>query len=107
MDVGFVSEGTIVGNLYRIDSYPGVVLNPNGSKVYGEILRLKRPDYQLKVLDEYEHAFPLIGADFDYRRVRTTATTNSADFECWVYEYAKPILGLKQIKSGRFNLQEP
>ena len=48
----FVSLGSITGRIYRIDWYPGLVLDPAGDEIYGEIYALD-PE-QLVALDIFE-----------------------------------------------------
>ncbi len=101
MDVDFVSEGWVAGRLFKVEKYPGLVLDPAGYKIFGEVLRICSESIVERV-DRYEHAFPLIKSGFEYRRVLTAIDTPNGSINCWVYEYARPADGLSEIPTGRF-----
>ena len=52
----FVAQGTITGRMYRIDWYPGLVLDDAGDEIHGEVFSVT-PD-QLSALDGWLDPFP-------------------------------------------------
>lgn len=101
MDVEFVCKGWVHGRLYKVEEYPGLILDPDGYPVFGEVLAA-RAESLWEELDQYEHAFPLIKTGFEYRRVLTSIETPIGLKTCWVYEYAESKENLSEIPSGRF-----
>ncbi|MEQ9306601.1 MAG: gamma-glutamylcyclotransferase family protein [Marinoscillum sp.] len=98
----FVSDGWYKGLIYRVDIYPGVIPADDGSKVKGEVFRLKSPEIALKILDKYENSRPLVILNPDYERVIRPIETSSGVVNCWVYEYLKPVNPATLISSGEF-----
>ena len=87
----FRSTATVKGTLYKVDWYPAVVLDPNGTTVVGEI-HLAR-ESQLPSLDAYEGS--------EYRRVKTTATDpEGKDLEVWIWEWIGPTDSLSIVANG-------
>lgn len=87
----FVANATVHGTLYQASWYPGLVRDPGGIPVFGEIFRVS-PSH-LNALDEYEGP--------EYHRVPTTAlSTQGQTFEVEVWEWIMPVDGLKKIPSG-------
>lgn len=104
MDVEFISEGYYHGRIYRVDTFPGVIYEPESQfkKVKGEIFKMAKPLAQLHALDRYENALPLVHLNPDYeRRIRPIETPNGI-VECWVYEYLKPVNPATEIEFGEF-----
>ena len=66
----FIAAGTITGRMYRIDWYPGLVLDDAGDEIHGEIFSVT-PEL-LSALDIFEglSAGEIEGSE--YRRVQTT-----------------------------------
>ncbi len=82
----FVAAGTITGRMYRIDWYPGLVLDEAGDEIHGEVFSV-RPD-QLSALDVFEglSAGEIEGSE--YRRVQTTVVQrDSQTLTAWVWEW--------------------
>lgn len=99
----YICEGTITGEIYNVETYPGVIFDQSSkSIVYGEVFELIDPEISFGILDEYEHAKPLIQFDPDYERRLRPVQTDQGIIECWVYEYLKPIDPARIIKSGVF-----
>ena len=59
-DSRFVAEGKVRGELYRIDWYPGIVVDENAGPVVGEIFMANAET--IAALDEFEGS--------EYRRVK-------------------------------------
>lgn len=82
----FVTAGTIAGRMYRIDWYPGIVLDAAGDEIQGEVYAVD-PEL-LAALDVFEglSAGEIEGSE--YRRVRTTVMRqDSHTLSAWVWEW--------------------
>jgi gamma-glutamylcyclotransferase (GGCT)/AIG2-like uncharacterized protein YtfP len=82
----FVAQGTITGRMYRIDWYPGLVLDDAGDEIHGEVYWVT-PDL-LSTLDIFEglSAGEIEGSE--YRRVQTTVVQqDSQTLTAWVWEW--------------------
>ncbi len=82
----FVTAGTIAGRMYRIDWYPGIVLDDTGDEIHGEVYAVG-PE-QLAALDLFEglSAGEIQGSE--YRRIRTTVVRqDSQTLSAWVWEW--------------------
>lgn len=69
-----IGPATVRGHLYRIDWYPGLVLDSDGPEVVGEIYEVG--ESRLSALDDYEGE--------EYRRLLTEASTGE---RVWVWEW--------------------
>ena len=96
----FVSAGKVMGRLYAISWYPGLVLERGSEEtVDGDLFRVG-PD-QLAALDEFEgiSANEIEGAE--YRRVKTEVTTGNGEvIVAWAYEWIGPFDDANRIVSG-------
>lgn len=82
----FIAAGTITGRMYRIDWYPGLVLDDAGDEIHGEVYSVT-PE-QLSTLDIFEglSAGEIEGSE--YRRVQTTVVQqDSQTLTAWVWEW--------------------
>lgn len=82
----FVAPGTITGRMYRIDWYPGLVLDDAGDEIHGEVYSVD-PEL-LAILDVFEglSAGEIEGSE--YRRVRTSVIQrDSRPVNAWVWEW--------------------
>ncbi len=82
----FISSGTVTGRLYRIDWYPGLVLDPAGDEIHGDVYSVDAE--LLAALDIFEglSAGEIEGSE--YRRVATTIMQrNSQPITAWVWEW--------------------
>lgn len=87
----WVSSATVRGNLYRVDWFPALVLDPDAPSVIGEIYQINNTS--LAALDEFEGS--------QYHRALTTATdTQGQKFEVWIWEWIDSIETLQSIPSG-------
>lgn len=73
-------SGLVKGRLYDMGSYPGLVEDPNGYDVYGEIYRVTEPQRVFAELDEYE------GSEYIRRKMMVRSSDNE-QIRCWVYLY--------------------
>jgi len=74
----FVKSAWILGRLYRIDWYPGMVLDEEGVPVRGEIYEIERE--LLRELDIFE------GNEYERLKVRVHVQ-GGGDLKVWLYEY--------------------
>ena len=82
----FVASGTITGRMYRIDWYPGLVLDGAGDEIHGEVYSVN-PEL-LATLDVFEglSAGEIEGSE--YRRVQTAVIQrDSQPVNAWVWEW--------------------
>lgn len=96
----FVREGVVKGRLYKIDWYPGLILDPHAGLVCGEIWKVC--EQKLRELDEFEGLANGDSSSGEYRRVRTKVERRwgGEELESWVWEWNRSP-GLKRpIPSG-------
>lgn len=89
---------SVRGQLYRIDWYPGLVLDPGGERVLGEVYQVA-PEL-LANLDAFEGATG--GRDDEYRRLIVQArwvAGNRCEY-AWAWEYTGPVDPAKRIDPG-------
>ena len=99
----FYSEGRIKGKLYNIGEYPGAVLLPIGEDyIYGSILELDHTESVLHVIDDYEGYGNDQPMPNEFIRLIAPVETSSTIFNCWVYVYNLPTIGVKLIENGRY-----
>lgn len=99
----FITSGTLNGHIYKVDVYPGVIVDLHSNDVvHGEIFELLNPEEDLRMLDRYENAKPLVHLNPDYERRIRTIHTDNGELDCWVYEYLKPINPATKLESGEF-----
>jgi gamma-glutamylcyclotransferase (GGCT)/AIG2-like uncharacterized protein YtfP len=97
----FVSKAYLKGTLLRVSNYPGVLLDPQEYKVVGELYEVAA--HQWQILDEFEHAWPLVTQNPEYRRVKAHATLEDGNQrECFVYEYLGNYHSDQIIENGVF-----
>lgn len=99
----YIGDGYFPGRMYLVEDFPGAIYLPEWTgQVHGEILKLENAEKALSILDEYEHAAPLIQEDPWYSRQLRSVTTATGVVKCWVYEYRHHTDGLQEIKDGKF-----
>lgn len=82
----FVSGGTVRGRMYRIDWYPGLVLDAAGEGICGEIYRVHSE--LLAELDRFEGLSAGEVEGCEYRRVLTSVVLESGLSQvAWVWEW--------------------
>ena len=101
----FISCGTIAGRMYRIDWYPGLVLDPAGDEVHGEVY-VVGPDL-LSVLDIFEGGSVGEVEGSEYRRVETTVMKqDSQTLSAWVWEWRGPVDESQRVSGGNWLKEE-
>jgi gamma-glutamylcyclotransferase (GGCT)/AIG2-like uncharacterized protein YtfP len=82
----FVAAGTITGRMYRIDWYPGLVLDDAGDEIHGDLYAVG-PEL-LDAVDRFEglSAGEIEGSE--YRRVQTSVVQQDSQVRlAWVWEW--------------------
>ena len=95
----FVAQGTITGRMYRIDWYPGLVLDDAGDEIHGEVYSVTAD--QLSGLDIFEglSAGEIEGSE--YRRVQTIVVRqDSQTLSAWVWEWLGIVDESQRIADG-------
>ena len=88
----WLANATVIGKLFRIDWYPGLVLDARCSQVHGEIYLCDAA--VINSLDAFE-------GTVEYRRVSTTAiATNGDAYPVQLWEFQLPTEGYEEIVSG-------
>ena len=100
--VVYVGKGSVAGELYDLDSYPGALKSQDpSSRVMGEVYRLSNPTQALQRLDEYEGVRPSGAAASLYSREITEVTLeNGEHLSAWVYWLSRAPQRMRRIKSG-------
>lgn len=87
----FLSAATVMGRLYRIDWYPGLVLDAAGDEIIGEIHQV--PPAVLEELDRFEGP--------EYRRLETDVRlADGVTVSVWLWEWLGPVDEVRRIRSG-------
>jgi gamma-glutamylcyclotransferase (GGCT)/AIG2-like uncharacterized protein YtfP len=87
-----IGKTSVIGSIYRIESYPGWKPKPKG-EVHGELYRLLDPQATLAALDDYE------GEDFERVEIETLGPASEI---AWIYRYKKNPPEDSRIASGDF-----
>ncbi len=100
----FVAEALIVGRLYAINEYPGLVLSQDvADTVYGEVYRLLDVQGVLAALDAYEECSADFPTPHEYQRLPLTVMlAGTINTLAWVYVYQYPIQENQRIPSGNY-----
>ena len=85
-----VGRATVRGRLYRIDWYPGLVIDPAGEVVTGEVYRVTGE--LLATLDDFEGG--------EYGRVRAAVEGLEKVEAVWVWEYRPRTDEAQRISGG-------
>lgn len=91
----FVAEGKVRGRLYRIDWYPGFVVDENAGPIVGEIFMANAET--IAALDEFEGS--------EYRRVKMKVVvgedaSGSREVEVWIWEWLGEASESQRILGG-------
>lgn len=97
-----IGEAIVRGRLYRIDWYPGLLLDEAAGEVLGEVYEVSSA--LMADLDEFEG---IRGAVQDeYARVRGVAKAEGKEVELWVYEYRGDLEGCRLVEGGDWLVEE-
>ena len=100
----FISKAYILGTLYDLGEYPGVVVRPDSlSRVYGELYRIKEKYYEevIERLDYYEGYDPDIPDQSEFIRTTIHVFTDQGVCESQVYLYTFDNIQ-NEIESGDY-----
>lgn len=101
----FIAAGTITGWMYRIDWYPGLVLDDAGDEIHGEVYSVG-PEL-LSALDIFEglSAGEIQGSE--YRRVQATVMKqDSQTLAAWVWEWLGIVDESQRVSGGDWLKEE-
>lgn len=93
-----VADGAIRARLYRIDWFPGLILDETGDPVAGEVFACG-PEL-LAALDVFEGVSADESMKSEYRRVKTTVRAADGELAAWVWEWLGPVDEAKRIRHG-------
>ncbi len=100
-----ITTGTVAGRLYRIDWYPGLVLDDAGGEIHGEVYSVT-PE-QLSDLDIFEGLSAGEMEGSEYRRVPTTVVrTDSQTLTAWVWEWLGSVDDSQRVADGDWLKEE-
>ncbi len=93
-----LGPATVRGRLYRIDWYPGLVIDPEACPVTGELYAVEAA--HLQALDAFEGLPPGEMECEEYRRVKVAVAVAGGGREAWVWEWRGPVDEAARIGSG-------
>ncbi len=100
-----ITEGTIQGRMYRIDWYPGLVLDPAGGEIHGEAYSVG-PEL-LSALDVFEGLSAGEVEGSEYRRVQTSVVQRDSQIlHAWVWEWLGIVDETQRISDGDWLKEE-
>ncbi|MCW2387973.1 gamma-glutamylcyclotransferase (GGCT)/AIG2-like uncharacterized protein YtfP [Sphingobium sp. B11D3B] len=88
----------VVGRLYHLGDYPGLVTGESGV-VHGELIGIRDP-LLLEKMDVYELYDPEKPGASEYRRVEVDLLDSGR--RVWTYEYNRSVEGLPVIANGQW-----
>ncbi|HVJ46525.1 MAG TPA: gamma-glutamylcyclotransferase family protein [Luteolibacter sp.] len=101
----FVTAGVVLGKIYRIDWYPGLVLGNEG-RVKGEVFSVDAA--QLLELDAFEGLSAGEVEGSEYRRVKADIFTEDGKMiGAWVWEWLGPFDEARHLVEGDWLLVKP
>ena len=114
-DSRLLGPATILGRLYDLGRYPGLVDAADAREItHGELVSLTMPLAALRWLDAYEGIAAGSGRDDEeYKRVERTvsllqpaaspqAPAKPRSLKAWVYIYRRDTTDLRQVPGGRW-----
>lgn len=102
-DADWIGPATCGGRLYRISSYPGLVLSSDeGDIVHGDLYALRDDGELLAALDAYEGCEANDPQPHPYVRAMIEVRMADATARALTYVYQRPVDGLPLIADGRF-----
>jgi gamma-glutamylcyclotransferase (GGCT)/AIG2-like uncharacterized protein YtfP len=105
-NASFLGEATVVGTLYDLGQYPGLVPD-DGTKetVTGELYRIQEAilDHTFEILDDYEGVGPNDPMPHEYKREIIPVSLNDGRrLDAWAYVLNLSPEGLRKISSGDY-----
>ena len=90
----YAGAATMAGELYDAGNYPALRSQRRAaSRVRGRLVEIDEPAAALPRLDEYEG----VGEGLYVRRRRRVEVADGSRRIAWVYEYARPVDGMRRI----------
>ncbi len=96
---------SVRGRLYVVDEYPGLILDPNGGLVVGELWTSVAPE-AWPVLDFYEGCSAEDPQPHEFVRRETSLDADGTPVRAWVYEFARDVGTLELVVSGDWLARE-
>jgi gamma-glutamylcyclotransferase (GGCT)/AIG2-like uncharacterized protein YtfP len=98
-----VGKGYVRGILYDLGSYPGVILNKNEGKVWGQVYELPEDEDILRQLDAYEGFDSSRRDESEYVREECEVITEGGEaMKVWIYIYNQKIDSAARIENGDY-----
>lgn len=98
-----IQAAQVRGRLYKIDYYPGLVLDDSGDWIPGELFSFTENDFSKLIdpLDHYEACHERDPQPHEYKRIQTsiTLTENRQRETAWIYEFIQDISKFPKIDS--------
>lgn len=94
----FVSAARVLGRLYRIDWYPGLVLDSEGGWISGELFAVDAS--LLAALDAFEGLAVGESSGSEYRRIQVVADSGSGAVTAWAWEWMGPVEEARRLPGG-------
>ncbi|KHK58465.1 gamma-glutamyl cyclotransferase [Ralstonia sp. A12] len=91
-----LGTATLHGRLYDFGTYPGLVLDPTGTAVRGDVYRIDAA--LVPVLDEIEEVYP--GGDALFLRENHAVMLGSEPVECIVYPVSPAHIAGRHVITG-------
>ncbi len=109
LNADIVAHATVSGRLYRIGSYPGLILSAEtGDRVHGDVCRLHNPADLLPILDAYEGCGVADPAPHEFERACVPVELDDGtSVIANVYVYCSDLKGYEQIAGGDFLAELP
>ncbi|MFA6062875.1 MAG: gamma-glutamylcyclotransferase family protein [Gallionella sp.] len=100
----FYADARFAGKLFRVTYYPCAIPSDNqDDKVFGEVYRLKNPEFILAKLDDYEECSEKYPNPKEYiREIGVVHTDSGERIDAWIYLYNRPVIDFLEIVSGIF-----
>jgi gamma-glutamylcyclotransferase (GGCT)/AIG2-like uncharacterized protein YtfP len=95
----FITRGKIFGRMYRIDWYPGLILDESGDEIIGEVYAVAQE--LLGNLDSFEGVAAGDVEDSSYSRVQTEVTLPDGEtLTAWVWEWCGKFEESERLRGG-------
>lgn len=100
----FICHAWILGKLYQIHDYPGVIESTaDDERVFGELYRLTHTEFILAKLDDFEECSSVFPTPHEYHRKQIDVYTSQSQCQkAWAYIYNHPVNENKRILSGHY-----
>jgi len=103
----FISRAWMLGKLYQIAHYPGVIESHHKhERVYGELYEFTNRNQVFAQLDDYEECSSAFPSPHEYLRKQVRVYLSETDTQyAWTYIYNHPVHKNNRILSGDFTKQ--